>query len=72
MFEKLGVFGENGFYGNRVVAQFGAGPSDAPRLEKCTERIDTDTTNDIWAFRGFRCFSRTHEREFYAQLDVKD
>lgn len=72
IFEDLGIFGENGFYVDRVVSQFGTESSDAPRLEKCTSKIDTDTSNDIWAFRAFRCFTKVHEREFYNQLDVKD
>ncbi|XP_037031160.1 uncharacterized protein LOC119070787 [Bradysia coprophila] len=72
VFEELGVFGDNGFYVDRVVSQFGTEASDAPRLEKCAAKTDTDTTDDIWAFSAFRCFTKVHTSEFYTQLDVKD
>jgi len=70
--EKLGVLGENGFYVDRVVLQFGTDPSDRSRFEKCAERTDTDITNDIWAFRAFRCFTKINSPAFYTKLDETD
>ncbi|KAG4076406.1 hypothetical protein HA402_005849 [Bradysia odoriphaga] len=72
VFKELGVFGDNGFYVDRVVSQFVTEPADAARLEKCSEKIDTDTSDDIWAFRAFRCFTKVNEPEFYMQLDMTD
>ncbi|KAG4070845.1 hypothetical protein HA402_011071 [Bradysia odoriphaga] len=71
-FEELGLFGNNGFYVDRVVSQFGIEASDATRLEKCAAKIDADTSDEIWVFRAFRCFTKEHTSEFYTQLDVKD
>lgn len=75
IFEELGVFSEQeGFLVERITSQFGFG-SDSDgllRLKNCAEKTDADTTNDIWAYRAFKCFIKEHSSEFYTNLDQKD
>lgn len=74
IFKEFGLFCDHeGFHVDRLVLQFKTGGADIqPIIEKCIEKTDADTTNEIWVFRSFRCFTAEHLPLVKAQLTKKD
>lgn len=60
VFKEFGLFCDHeGFHIDRLVLQFKSGDDDdiQSRIERCTNKTDADTTNELWVFRAFKCFT---------------
>lgn len=75
IFKEFGLFCDHeGFHVDRLVLQFKTAHSVdiQPVVEKCIAKTDADTTNELWVFRAFKCFTAEHLPLVRAQLTKKD
>lgn len=75
IFKQFGLFCDHeGFHVDRLILQFKTanGIDIAPVVEKCVAKTDADTTNDLWVFRAFKCFTAEHLPLVRSQLTKKD
>lgn len=71
IFKEFGLFCDHeGFHIDRLVLQFKTahGLDIQPVVERCAVKTDADTTNEIWVFRAFKCFTAEHLPLVRAQL----
>lgn len=75
IFEEFGLFcTHEGFHKDRLVSQFKTahGLEIESKIDQCIARTDADTTNEIWVFRAFKCFTAEHFSLVKTQLTKAD
>ncbi|KAJ6637453.1 General odorant-binding protein 99a [Pseudolycoriella hygida] len=71
IFKEFGLFCDHeGFHVDRLVLQFKTahGLDVQPKVEDCATKRAEDTTNELWVFRAFKCFTAEHLPLVRAQL----
>ncbi|KAG4068786.1 hypothetical protein HA402_002477 [Bradysia odoriphaga] len=74
IFKEFGLFCDHeGFHTDRLITQFQTahGVDIKPKIDECVTKTDADTTNEIWVFRAFKCFTAQHFSLVQSQLTKK-
>lgn len=75
IFKEFGLFCDHeGFHADRLLLQFkiAHGVDIQSTVDKCITKTDADTTNELWVFRAFKCFTAEHLPLVRSQLTKKN